>query len=220
MKCSIDFMCFPNFDSPSIFAAFLYEKKGGSFELKPAFVDMKTKQLYLPDTNVLLTRFLSSEGVGEITDFMPVEELFDGKELIRRVTTVRGEVTYKMRCSPRFNYGRSLHSVENLNETEIKFTCADDPNIVLKLKSSVPIEIKDGDACAEFTLSSGQTADFLLEHVDANHTANKDFQTFITESLFKTVNYWKDWIGQSAYPWQVVRDCKSFGPRAEAADFI
>ncbi len=196
---SIDFMCFPNFDSPSIFAALLDEHKGGRFEINPVLAEMKTKQLYLPDTNVLLTRFLSSEGVGEITDFMPVEELFDGKELIRRVTTVRGEVKYKMKCSPRFNYGRSTHTIENVNETEIKFTCADDPKIVLSLKSSVPVYINNGDACAVFTLSSGETADFLLEHVDADHNVNKDFKTFVTDSLFETVRYWQDWIGQSTY---------------------
>ncbi|HYK57029.1 MAG TPA: trehalase-like domain-containing protein, partial [Flavisolibacter sp.] len=99
---SIDFMCFPDFDSPSIFAALLDVNKGGYFKIAPAFNGMKTKQLYLPDTNVLLTRFLSQEGVGEITDFMPVEELYTGKELIRRVTTVRGTVNYKMHCCPRF----------------------------------------------------------------------------------------------------------------------
>src|SRR5690242_13074776 len=70
---SIDFMCFPDFDSPSIFAALLDDDKGGYFQIRPVFSDMNRKQLYLPDTNVLLTRFLSSEGVGEITDFMPVE---------------------------------------------------------------------------------------------------------------------------------------------------
>jgi GH15 family glucan-1,4-alpha-glucosidase len=69
---SIDYMCFPNFDSPSIFAALLDSEKGGEFSITPVFTEMKTKQLYLPDTNVLLTRFLSAEGVGEITDFMPV----------------------------------------------------------------------------------------------------------------------------------------------------
>ncbi len=90
-------MCFPNFDSPSIFAALLDEEKGGRFLINPVFIEMKTKQLYLPDTNVLLTRFLSSEGVSEITDFMPVEALYNGKELIRRVTTVRGEVAYEMK---------------------------------------------------------------------------------------------------------------------------
>src|SRR5215217_4278467 len=89
---SIDFMCFPNFDSPSIFAALLDDEKGGNFEIKPVLPEMKTKQLYLPDTNVLLTRFLSSEGVGEITDFMPVEEQSNGNELIRRVTCIRGHV--------------------------------------------------------------------------------------------------------------------------------
>lgn len=80
---------------------------------------MKTKQLYLPDTNVLLTRFLSAEGVGEITDFMPVEELYNGKELIRRVTTVRGEVTYEMKCMPRFNYALSAHSVTVVSDKVI-----------------------------------------------------------------------------------------------------
>src|SRR4051812_39158094 len=78
---SIDFMCFPDFDSPSIFAALLDDEKGGRFEISPQFHEMKMKQLYLPDTNVLLTRFLSKEGVGEITDFMPVDELHEGREL-------------------------------------------------------------------------------------------------------------------------------------------
>ena len=90
---SIDFLCFPHFDSPSVFAALLDDKRGGRFEVIPLFAEMKSKQMYLPDTNVLLTRFLSSEGVGEITDFMPVEEQYEGNQLVRRVTTVRGEVT-------------------------------------------------------------------------------------------------------------------------------
>ncbi len=108
---SIDFMCFPNFDSPSIFAALLDAEKGGSFQLNPVFKEVKTKQLYLPETNVLITRFLSPEGVAEITDFMPVEELYNGKELIRRVTSIRGNVKYELKCMPRFNYGRNSHIV-------------------------------------------------------------------------------------------------------------
>src|SRR5690606_28445917 len=59
---SIDFMCFPDFDSPSIFAALLDKQKGGFFQITPVFGEMHNKQLYLPDTNILLTRFLSSEG--------------------------------------------------------------------------------------------------------------------------------------------------------------
>src|SRR5580658_7509992 len=71
---SIDFLCFPNFDSPTIFAALLDPKRGGSFALDPDLENMRCKQLYLPDTNILLTRFLSESGVAEVTDFMPVVE--------------------------------------------------------------------------------------------------------------------------------------------------
>lgn len=196
---SIDFMCFPNFDSPSIFAALLDDEKGGSFRLNPLFKEMKTKQLYLPDTNVLLTRFLSPEGVGEITDFMPVEELYKGKELIRRVTTIRGEVTYQMKCMPRFNYGRSLHVVQIVSDTEVIFTSTEDDKTVLRLVSSVPLQVIGTDVIAEFTLQPTQTADFLLEHIEKEHTNERDFEAFVTQSLFETVNYWKNWIGQSTY---------------------
>lgn len=196
---SIDFMCFPNFDSPSIFAALLDDKKGGSFELNPVFSKMKTKQLYLPDTNVLLTRFLSAEGVSEITDFMPVEELYAGKELVRRVTTIRGEVKYAMRCMPRFNYGKSGHTIEAVSDTEVIFTSSGDDKTVLRLVSSVPLKTEGNDVTAEFTLQPSQTADFLLEHVDKEHTKQKDFEGFITRSLFETVNYWKNWIAESTY---------------------
>jgi GH15 family glucan-1,4-alpha-glucosidase len=195
---SIDFMCFPDFDSPSIFAALLDKDKGGSFDIKPVFGEMKNKQLYLPDTNVLLTRFLSSEGVGEITDFMPVEELCDGKELIRRVTSIRGTVKYKMKCQPRFNYGRSKHKAE-LRENEIIFTCADTGHATLKLKSTVKLELINDDGYAEFTLDPGQTADFILLHIEKDKESKAELGDFITESLFRTVNYWKDWVAQSKY---------------------
>jgi GH15 family glucan-1,4-alpha-glucosidase len=196
---SIDFMCFPHFDSPGIFSALLDHNKGGSFHIEPLFANMKTKQLYLPDTNVLLTRFLSTEGVGEITDFMPVEELYEGKELVRRVTTVRGEVKYIMRCKPRFNYARDRHTAELKNDNEVIFRSAGDQPVTLKLISSVTLRIEDGDAIAEFTLGANTTADFLLEHIDNKHQGDKDFKTFITESLFRTVNYWKNWIARSNY---------------------
>jgi GH15 family glucan-1,4-alpha-glucosidase len=160
---------------------------------------MKSKQLYLPDTNVLLTRFLSSEGVGEITDFMPVEELFSGKELIRRVTTVRGDVHYEMHCVPRFNYGASHHTAEIISDYEIILRSLGEDKLVLRFKSSVPLKMENGAISANFTLSANQTVDFLLERVDKEHGNERDFKSFITESLFQTVNYWKDWVVQSSY---------------------
>ena len=196
---SIDFMCFPDFDSPSIFAALLDADKGGRFEIIPAFAEMKTKQLYVPDTNVLLTRFLSKDGVGEITDFMPVEELYNGKELIRRVTTVRGHVKYKLHCEPRFNYARSPHTLEARAANEVIFTSQGEDKTVLRLLSTVPIQIQEDIVIAEFTLGPNQTADFLLEHIDKQHSGERNFKEFVTESLFRTMNYWKNWIAQSNY---------------------
>jgi len=196
---SIDFMCFPHFDSPTIFAALLDKNKGGYFNIHPATVQVKYKQLYLPDTNVLLTRFLTDEGIGEITDFMPVEELYQGKELIRRVTCVHGNLTFNMNCCPRFDYARSEHITQQTNPNEIVFTSKGTDGTILRLKCTVPLELKDGDATAVFSLKTGETADFLLEYVDCETPAAPTMQDFITKSLFDTINYWKDWIGQCNY---------------------
>ncbi|MFL5728010.1 MAG: glycoside hydrolase family 15 protein [Cytophagaceae bacterium] len=194
----IDFMCFPDFDSPSIFGALLDKDKGGYFSIRPILKEWKNKQLYLPDTNVLLTRFLSAEGVGEITDFMPVEELFDGKELMRRVTSVRGTLTFRMDCRPRFNYARCRHKASQ-NGNEITFESEGADKSVMKLKSTVPLHLKDGDAFAEFTLKPGETADFLFENIKKDKPSQANLHEFISRSLYETVNYWKDWINASKY---------------------
>src|SRR5262249_22865942 len=69
---SIDFMCLPEFASPSIFATLLDHQHGGRFQLAPVLEGARQKQLYLPDTAVLLTRFLATDGVAEVVDFMPI----------------------------------------------------------------------------------------------------------------------------------------------------
>src|ERR1051325_1603348 len=75
---SIDWCCLPHFDSPSIFAAILDEKKGGYFKIA-SMLEGTCRQMYIPDTNVLLTRFLSSDGVGEVLDFMPIHRQTMGR---------------------------------------------------------------------------------------------------------------------------------------------
>lgn len=115
---SVDFLCFPNFDSPSVFAKILDSEKGGEFSIHPVLENSKTKQMYMPDTNVLLTRFLSDEGMGEITDFMPVEEKNECHYLIRRVTTIRGKIKYRMICAPRFNYAITYHKSQSRRSHE------------------------------------------------------------------------------------------------------
>src|SRR5215831_363733 len=108
---AIDFLCWPRFDSPSIFASLLDDERGGSFELTPVLEGPRRRQLYLPDTNVLLTRFLSSDGVAEISDFMSLGDPDAGSRLVRRVKAVRGTIRVRMRCAPRFDYARLVPEV-------------------------------------------------------------------------------------------------------------
>ena len=96
---SIDWLCFPNFDSPSVFAAILDDEKGGRFEITPRAADFRAKQLYWPDTNVLVTRFLLESGVAEVVDYMPVGPMarrYDRRTVIRHVRSIRGKVELRM----------------------------------------------------------------------------------------------------------------------------
>ena len=72
MNGSIDFLCYPDFDSPTVFAALLDDQKGGRFEIRPELSNMRVRQLYLPETNILITRFLAEGGVAELMDYMPI----------------------------------------------------------------------------------------------------------------------------------------------------
>jgi len=194
---SIDFMCFPEFDSPTIFASILDKDKGGFFRIVPHLKDIKHKQIYLPDTNVLITRFLSEEGVGEITDFMPVEGAFSENCLMRRVTSVRGTMTFHMHCAPRFNYGRSAHRVVH-QVNSILFIGKGKESLGIKLQSSVPLRIREEDGYAVFTLNTGESADFILNRVsDETHVEN--IPETVNTSLFDTIHFWRRWISHSKY---------------------
>ena len=163
---SIDFLCLPSFDSPSVFAALLDADRGGRFQIAPQLDDAVHKQLYLPDTNVLLTRFLSDSGVAEVSDFMPVEDAGVAHNLVRRAKTVRGEIRFGMRCDPRFDYARATHTVERRSDTEILFVGRSGAReLVLRLRSSVPMQVAEGAAVAEFTLGADESAWFVLEVV-------------------------------------------------------
>ncbi|MCX2740363.1 glycoside hydrolase family 15 protein [Pontibacter anaerobius] len=199
LKGTIDFMCFPYFDSPSIFSALLDSEKGGCFSIKPTCDDMKHKQLYLPDTNVLLTRFLSEKGIGEITDFMPVEEQNQGNMLIRRVSCVHGDLTFEMKCSPRFNYARSPHTTKRQSDNEVIFTSQGDDGVHIRLKSKVPVQISEGDATATFCLKTGDKVDFLMDLETCDTPPSHDLEDFVTKCLYDTINYWKSWIELCTY---------------------
>lgn len=192
---SIDFLCFPVFDSPTVFAALLDGRRGGRFRIAPVLEDVRHKQLYLPDTNVLITRFLSHEGVAEIVDFMPVEETDDAHNIVRRVKTIRGTIRYAMSCDPRFDYGRARHATGPTRDGVI-FASRGADATRLRLRSRAPITVHGGAARAEFTLSAGEFQDFILDDATGPDSISTGF---VDECLDHTVAFWRGWIGQCSY---------------------
>jgi GH15 family glucan-1,4-alpha-glucosidase len=198
MDGSIDFMAFPHFDSPTVFAALLDWQKGGRFQIAPRLIDARQKQLYLPDSNILLTRFLASDGVAEISDCMPVEEVEQAHNLVRRVKTVRGEIGFRMVCAPRFDYGRALHRVEQ-RDGEVLFFSEGTDRLVLRLYASVPLRLQNGDAIAEFTLRADENAAFVLEWARDGEDSPTRAPDYVPRCFKNTLNFWRAWIGRSTY---------------------
>ncbi|MFI1303100.1 glycoside hydrolase family 15 protein [Streptomyces sioyaensis] len=194
---TIDWYCCTRFDAPSVFAAILDADRGGAFELAPD-VPARTKQFYFPDTNILITRFFADNGVGEVQDFMPIVD--DSREadrhrLIRRVLCVRGSLPFTARVAPRFDYGRSTHTVQARQGQ----TVFDSPDLSLALTSSVPVEIDGPDARSSFTLSEGDTAVFALDRI-GDGVELRACPVMEAEELFgATVHYWRRWLSKSRY---------------------
>lgn len=198
MDGSIDFMCFPHFDSPTIFAALLDDTHGGRFKITPVVAGARLKQLYLPDTNVLLTRFLAEGGVGEITDFMPVGAMRHTHTIIRCVKCVRGPLRFRMLCAPRFDYARSAHHIEH-REHDVFFTSQGKDGTTLRLRTPIPVQIDNHAVVAEFTLQPGETADFILETVRPGVESPVAAPDYVERSFSATVDYWRRWVHQSTY---------------------
>jgi len=195
---SIDWYCFPYFDSPSVFGAILDDGKGGRFQICPVCDEVATKQLYWPETNVLITRFLSTDGVGEIEDFMPVglsPEEGGRDQLVRRVRVVRGAVRFRLVCQPAFDYARAG------NETVMEKggACFHSPSLSLGLASDVPLARDDAGVTADFTLKEGEVASFILRPVEKDGCGAAPC-TAETEELFhRTVAFWRRWLSACTY---------------------
>jgi len=196
---SIDWFCYPHFDSPSVFGAILDEKKGGHFQIAPTTTEVSHKQMYWPGTNILITRFLSPDGVGEVNDYMPVgapESAGPPRRLVRRVSTVRGTMQYRMECYPAFNYARDAHTTEIRAEG----CCFHSASLRLHLGASIPLRSNERGACAEFTLHEGQTVVFVLDEIPQGEDCPQATSEGEAEELFRrTVDYWRHWLARSTY---------------------
>ncbi|MEU3795927.1 glycoside hydrolase family 15 protein [Streptomyces fructofermentans] len=194
---TIDWYCCPSFDAPSVFAALLDAERGGSFTLG-ATVPAKTKQFYFPDTNVLITRFFTEDGVGEVQDFMPVggtPEEAERHRLIRRVLCVRGTMPFRVRVAPRFEYGAVSHRVHRFPNGAL-FESGDRS---LALHSTVRLDHDDTDVWADFKLSEGESTVFALDQFAGEGTLRGCPHAEAESQFAATVAYWRGWLRQSRY---------------------
>ena len=196
---SIDWFCVPSFDSPSVFAAILDDQKGGRFEIAPREDSIRTKQFYWPETNVLVTRFLSPDGVGELEDFMPVglpRESPWQDHLIRRVRVMRGTLAFRMSCRPAFDYARLSHRA-TIEEHGAVFESA---VLSLGLSTAVPLSCDGESVHATFALQEGEEAIFVLRPLKAGERCCQSPSNAETQEVFEhTVSYWHRWLSRCTY---------------------
>jgi GH15 family glucan-1,4-alpha-glucosidase len=199
MNGSIDWYCYPHFDSPSIFGAILDDKKGGRFQICAVGEDLKHKQSYWPSANVLVTRFLMAGGIAELEDFMPAGLPSDSpgyRHLYRRVRCVRGSINISVACRPAFDYGRRSH------ETLVQGNGAlfKHGEFTLALSSSVPLNNDaNGGVSAEFTLVEGESRVFILRHDCSNDVPCPASEQETAELLHATVRFWQGWLSGCTY---------------------
>lgn len=198
---SIDWCCLPRFDSPSVFGALLDVNKGGFFRTAPPDAPgMGHKQLYLPETNMLITRFLTVDGVGEITDFMPVKHKGSSRHqhhIIRSVKVVRGSMAFELVCRPAFNYARDPHEIRLSKEGAIFLS----ESCCIGLASPVQLEEDgQGGVRARFTLHEGHAAHFLIESAEDSDLAPQRLSHGqYHEAFLSTIQYWRRWLSQCKY---------------------
>jgi pentatricopeptide repeat protein len=201
---TIDWMCLPRFDSPSVFASLLDEQKGGHFSLKAAGDGIVTRQMYLPGTAMLVTRFMSEEGVGEIIDFMPPAgtEATDRHTLVRTINVVRGRMHFEVECSPRFDYGRDVPEVIE-SEGGIQFKGKTGTlNVSIaperRLATNVVIKKEQGGLQATVTLSAGDVGALIVEFQPDGPPRRRSAEEVV--ALFEdTRKFWRDWLSHSTY---------------------
>ena len=191
----IDFLCLPDFDSPSVFASLLDADCGGYFSISPAGDPTDGEQRYLRDTNVLVTRFATTAMELEVVDFMPVERRPGPSRIVRLVRVTRGGGTVRVCCVPRFDYGQEAAAIDLGAGTAL---FAGSNGVRLGLTSNVPLEQVAGGVGAEFHLEAGRRALFVLQ--DGDHaTRHPPNARWAARSLRRTIVFWRRWIKRVTY---------------------
>jgi GH15 family glucan-1,4-alpha-glucosidase len=197
---TIDWLCLPAFDSPSVLCSILDDERGGHFSLRPVEY-VHSQQLYLPDTNVLLTRFFSSGGMAETLDFMPILSMpGERHRLVRNIRVVRGRMTFDVECRPAFDYAREGHSVF-VGKLGAVFVSEGSYHRALGFSAEVPLESRKREgAGARFTLGAGERTTFVLAEIEEGEEPGEALSDWDFDELLRgTLGYWRRWISKSTY---------------------
>ncbi|UZO80093.1 glycoside hydrolase family 15 protein [Aquimarina sp. ERC-38] len=197
---SIDFFCFPNFDSPTLFSRLLDHKKGGFFHTQPQIENATIHQTYIQNTNVLLTRYISKEQLVDIIDFMP----FDGKtsgtnEIIRVIKGIEGNTNIQLEIEPTFNYNRDTVQKEVIADNRLKLFCDNKDIAPMEIQSSLSF-LKGKSEISNFTIEKGEAVIFVIKQFDEDTADAKEaIVSKSREKLRTTVTYWQNWMKTSTY---------------------
>jgi len=194
---TIDWFCCPRFDSPSVFAAILDEQRGGRFALGPVTPAQNAKQMYMPDTAILVTRHLSEAGIVEVLDFMPIERphvVTDRHRIVRAVRGIRGEVEFQASVEPRFDYGRAVPEVHVDGKTAV----FEHAGTRLQLSSMTPLEQRGADVVSRFTVRAGDVQGMVLES-GTSGTPVQFGGGQVLQLYLDTEAFWQRWLAQSTY---------------------
>ncbi|HEY2299358.1 MAG TPA: glycoside hydrolase family 15 protein [Jatrophihabitans sp.] len=201
---SIDWYCYPRFDSPSVFGALLDDERGGKFQIRPADPSYTTKQAYFPDTAIVVTRFFAESGLGEVVDFMPPtgSVATDNHRLVRMVRCVRGRMRFQIDLQPRFDYGRHDHRLEatehgavlTANGSTLTVHVVREPEDDRRAE----LHAHDNDAQIFVELTAGDMRGVMLE--SACDGPPREVRVSEIAGLFReTVSFWRDWLAGSTY---------------------
>jgi alpha,alpha-trehalase len=185
---SIDWLCLPNIDSPSVFAAILDAERGGFFKISPAG-RYGSHQRYINETNILETAFDTKSGSLILTDFMPVRQkgsADNSAAIFRKINCTRGQVEVKILFQPRFDYGRA--NVELRSDSDHVLAKWKDERLFLR--SPVVMSIADGSARCALKMEKSDTFWFILYYGEEFDNLSTDCDKILDE----TIRFWMDWL--------------------------
>lgn len=194
---SIDWLCWPRFDSPSVFAALLDRERGGRWSIAPVG-ECSIARHYLPNTNIVQTEFVTPSGTAVLTDLMPVREntsLVPDHEIIRQVECTSGEVEIEVLLAPRAKYGEAMPKLEQRGCLGLRFCYG---RGVYWLRGSESLAVRDDSATLRHRLKAGEALLFSLSYTE-NAPAVLPVMDQIRHRMSVCADWWRKWVADMRY---------------------